>query len=129
MRRLFTSFNETWDCFLDRRDPLEDFFAQFPEEDVSLLGWLIPFDQQLVPAVRDVQAALSHLEWVVPQPDHFIHTWLVGGAYLRRHPTTQEVANAIRRAEHCWKEIPTFSVTYHRINCFPAAVVAANDAL
>lgn len=123
MSRLFTSFDEAWDCFLDRRDPLDDFFAPFPEEDLLLLGWLIRFDQQLIPAVRDVQAAFSHLEWLVPQPDHFLHTWLVGGAFLRRRPTAQEVAGAVQQAERSWKGACDFDVTYHRINCFHTAVV------
>lgn len=123
MPQLFTSFEEAWGFFLDRRDPLEDFFAQFPEEDVFLLGWLIRFDQQLIPAVPDVQAAFSHLEWVVPQPDHFLHAWLGGGAFLRRRPTAQEVASAVHQAERSWKEASDFDVTYHRINCFHTAVV------
>ena len=122
-RELFTSFDEAWDSFLDRREPLEDFFAQFPEEDVLLLGWLIRFDQQLIPTVRDVQAAFSHLEWVVPQPDHFLHTWLIGGALLRRRPTEKEVASAVQQAERSWKDASGFDVSYPRINCFPAAVI------
>jgi hypothetical protein len=123
MSQLFTSFDEGWSCFLDRRDPLEDFFAQFPKEDVSLLGWLIRFDQQLIPAVRDVQDAFSHLEWIVPTPDHFLHTWLVGGAFLRRSPTAREVASAVQQAECSWKGASDFDVTYRRINCLHTAVV------
>lgn len=123
MPQLFTSFEEAWGFFLDRRDPLEDFFEQFPEEDLFLLGWLIRFDQQLIPAVRDVQAAFSHLEWVVPQPAHFLHAWLGGGAFLRQRPTAQEVASAVQQAERSWKETSGFDATYHRINCFHTAVV------
>lgn len=123
MPQLFTSFEEAWDYFLDRREPLGDFFAQFPEEDLFLLGWLIRFDQQLIPAVRDVQAAFSHLEWVVPQPDHFLHTWLIGGAFLRRRPTPQEVASAVHQAERSWKEVSNFDLTYRKINCFHTAVI------
>lgn len=121
--RLFTSFEEAWGFFLDRGDPLEDFFAQFPDEEVLLLGWLIRIDQQLIPAVRAVQAAFSHLEWVVPQPEHFLHTWLGGGAFLRRRPTAHEVASAVQQAERSWKSASVFGVTYHRINCFHTAVV------
>lgn len=88
-----------------------------------LLGWLIRLDQRLIPAVREAQAAFSHLEWVVPQPDHFLHAWLGGGAFLRRRPTAREVASAVQQAGRSWREASGFDVTYRGVNCFHTAVV------
>jgi hypothetical protein len=78
MDRLFASFNAAWRFFLDRREDLDDFFASFPERDHIVLAWLLQLDAGLVPAVRRTQAAFSHLDWITPQPGHFLHVSLVG---------------------------------------------------
>jgi 2'-5' RNA ligase len=49
---------------------------------------------------------------------------LVGGAFLPRRPSADELASAVERAENLWKERSAFDVTYPRINCFHPAVVA-----
>ena len=89
-----------------------------------MLAWLIRFDQSLVPAVREVQAAFSRLEWIVPQPSYFLHISLGGVAFGRRRPTGQEIASALERARRVWASASGFEVTYRRINCFHNAVVA-----
>jgi len=121
--RFFTSFDEAWSFFLDREEPLEDFFAQFPEDDSYLLGWLIRFDESLVAAVREVQDAFSHLDWIVRPPERFLHTWLAGVVLAPRSPSKDEIANAAERAARAWASEPSFDVTYRGINCFHTGVV------
>ncbi len=123
MGRLFTSFDEAWGFFVDRRDPLEDGFASLPADQAFLLTWLIVFDDTLVPAVQAVQGMFSHLNWVVPQPEHFLHASLGGIALTRHRPTAREIGGALEYARRAWKDTPVFEVTYRRINCFHTAVV------
>src|SRR5204862_1297250 len=112
--RLFSSPAGAARFFLARRDPLEDFLAPLPEEEAFLLGWLIQFDQSLVPAVQEVQAAFSRLEWIVPQPSYFLHISLGGVAFGLRRPTGQEIASALERARRVWARGSGFEVAYRR---------------
>ena len=84
---------------------------------------MIQFDQSLVPAVQEVQAAFSRLEWIVPQPSYFLHISLGAVAFGRRCPTGQEIASALERARRVWARASGFEVAYRRINCFHSAVV------
>jgi len=123
MERLFTSFNAAWRFFLDRREDLDDFFASFPEQDHFVLAWLLQLDAGLVPAVRRTQAAFSHLDWITPQPGHFLHVSLAGVAGARRLPSVDEIKAALEPAEQAWRGAGPFEVCYRRFNCFHSAVV------
>ncbi len=70
-----------------------------------------------------MQAALSHLDWITPQPPHFLHVWLGGVAFGPCRPAADEIGLVLRRAEHAWSEIEPFEVSYRRINCFHSTVV------
>lgn len=123
MRRLFTSFDEAWRFFLNRKEKLADFFAPFPQEETFLLGWLIQLDDALVPAVQQAKDALLQFDWITPQPDHFLHTWLGGVALAPRRPTRDEIGFALERAERAWATADGFNVSYGPINCFHSAIV------
>jgi hypothetical protein len=123
MGRLFTSFDEAWQFFLNRQEELEDFFASFPEAGTFLLGWLLQLDDALVPAVQQAQAAFARLDGITPQPDHFLHTGLGGVSLGPRRPTPEEIRAALEQAERAWASTEAFDVAYGRINCFHSAVV------
>jgi hypothetical protein len=108
---LFTSFDQAWNHFLGRVDPLEDFFEQFDEDEKAVLeGWVIEPSTPVKCAAAEMQSAISHLGWLVPVPDHFLHVWI---------GTTDPIGPAWER----WPEVDAFSVAYVRANCFHTAVV------
>jgi hypothetical protein len=111
MGEFFTSFDEAWSFFLQRAEPLEDFFADFPDDDeASLEGWLIEPSDELKAAARPLQQSLSRYPWLFPVPDHFLHVWIGLG-------------DRIGDAWEGWREIESFQVAYAGVNCFHAAVV------
>jgi 2'-5' RNA ligase len=121
--RFFTSFDEAWEFFLDRDEELEDFFAQFPEEETFLLGWLLRPGDAVVQAVAEVQRSFAQLDWIIAVPDHFLHAWIAGIALARRRPLSDEVRVALERAQRAWAGATPFVVSYRRVNCFHSAVV------
>jgi hypothetical protein len=124
MGRFFTSFDEAWEFFLDRDHELEDFFAQFPVTDQSILGWLIPADHAVRPAAAAVQEVFADLDWVTPLPGPFLHVWISGVAFSPGRPSPDEIASAIELAKTAWSGVEPFDISYPRINCFHDAVVA-----
>ena len=123
MGRFFASFEQAWEFCLHREEDLEDFFALFPDDDAFLLGWLLQMDAALVPAMQEVKRSFSHLDWITPQPDHFLHTWLGGVALAPQLPSPGEIEIALERAERAWEGFPSFDISYKRVNCFHRAVV------
>jgi hypothetical protein len=98
---LFTSFDDAWNHFTRRAGPLEDFFADFAEEeDAELEGWLVEPAPAIKAAAAELQEELAHFDWLVPVAAHFLHVWLGLSEGVERFP-----------------------VTYARVNCFHTAVV------
>jgi hypothetical protein len=109
--KFFTSFDEAWSYFVERREPLEWFFGDFPEDNESVAeGWLLEAPPEIKRQGLGLQSALAHLDWLTPVPDHFLHVWLAG-------PVT--IANAPDR----WRDAAPFEVEFRRVNCFHSAVV------
>jgi len=123
----FTSFDDSWRHFLGREEPMESFLDEFLEEpeDVLLAGWLVALDPAVVPEVERVQAALAHLDWVRPIPDHFLHVWIGGVAYPA-DPSAMEAE--FERGRAALADAGPFSITYPRLNCFHTAVVAEAES-
>ena len=111
MGELFTSFDDAWSYFLRREEPLETFYDDFPEDEDSLLaGWVVEPAPEVKKRAAALQAALSHLEWVVPVPGHFLHVWI-------------GLVDRIDTGWTRWPEIEAFSISYARVNCFHSAVI------
>jgi hypothetical protein len=111
LARFFRSFDDAWSYFVARAEPLEDFFADFPDdEDAVLEGWVVEPPRDVKLAAGRVQSQLSRFGWLVPVPHHFLHVW-VG------------VRDRIGDSWRHWQEIEPFSVVYRRVNCFHSAVV------
>jgi hypothetical protein len=124
MGRLCTSFEEAWNFCLRRQEDPASFFAQFREEPSYLLGWLLRLaDDACASAVEVARQAFSQVEWVTPQPRHFLHTWIGGVALAPRRPTPGEIEVAVGRAQPARIGIDSFAVRYRRINCLHSAVV------
>ena len=110
--RLFTSFDEAWDFFVARSDPLESMWDQLLEAPESTVDvWLVPAAPELSAAARELQAAFAHLTWVAPLPEHFLHVALPAHA--------DELG------------LPPLVLRIGRVNCFHDSVVAevASDEL
>lgn len=111
MGELFTSVDDAWSFFLRRAEPLEDFFEDFSEDEDSFLeGWVVEPPAHVKLAAGSIQSALSHLSWLVPVPDHFLHVWT-------------GLRDRIGDVWEGWQEIEAFSVAYTRVNVFHSAVV------
>jgi hypothetical protein len=107
----FTSFEDAWTHFTGRSDPLEDFFADFPEDRSAYFeGWMVEPTQPIKDGAVEIQRELARFDWLVPIPPHFLHV-AIG---LREH---------IGDAWRGWQEIEPFSATYARVCCFHSAVV------
>jgi hypothetical protein len=111
MAELFSSFEEAWRYFLERRDPLEGFFHEFPDDEGSFLeGWLVEPSDEIKAAAGPIQEELSRFPWLFPVPDHFLHVWIG----LR-----EQIGDGWQQ----WNELGPLEVEYARPNCFHAAVV------
>lgn len=111
MGELFSSFEEAWRCFLERRDPLEGFFDEFPDDESSFLeGWLVEPSDEIKAAAGPIQEKLSRFPWLLPVPDHFLHVWIGLG---------ERIGDGWQR----WTELEPVEVGYARLNCFHAAIV------
>ena len=105
MGRFFTSFDEAWSAFLQREEPLEDFYAPFPDEpDATVDAWLLVPGPAVTRAALDLQRAFANLPWLVMIPEHFLHVSL--------------------RDDVDWTQAPPLTLRYARVNCFHDAVVA-----
>ena len=100
MGRLFSSYDEAWESFLARREPLESFYATLPEDDDAVLdGWFIEPTPEVRERAAELQRALARLDWLAPLPVHLLHVTLPA-----------RVAG------------PPFEIEYRRVNCFHEAV-------
>jgi 2'-5' RNA ligase len=114
--RLFTSFDEGWQYFLGRAEPLEWFFGAFPEDEAVVAeGWVIIPPGEIKQAALELQGALATLEWLAPVPEHFLHVWLCYATSTGGRP------RELRRSS-------AFDVVYRRVNCFHSAVVVEVEA-
>lgn len=115
MGAFFSSFDEAWSFFLGRTEPLEDFFAAFPEDDEAWHeGWLVEPSDEIKAAARRLQEALARFPWLFPVPDHFLHVWIGDSERMGAAPER-------------WKGLEAFSIVYANVNCFHAAVVVEVD--
>jgi hypothetical protein len=114
--RFFTSFDEAWEYFLARGEPLEWFFGEFPEDEEFVAeGWVIVPPGEIKRAALELQGAFARFKWLAPIPEHFLHVGLGGAVSLAGRP--QELRHS--RA---------FEAVYRRVNCFHSAVVVEVDA-
>jgi 2'-5' RNA ligase len=100
---VFTSFEDAWEAFLRRDQPLESFWSELPDDaDAFVDAWLIVPPPELKRAVLRVQGELEDVRELRIVPHHFLHVSL----------------------PHAHQLEEPFEVSVARVNCFPAAVVA-----
>lgn len=107
MSVLFTSFDDAWEHFLARDEPLESFFDQFPEEDTEGEGWLIVPPPEVKREVLRLQGKLEEIAALDLSPHHFLHVWLGP----QHGPDIEALA-----------EGGPFELAYRNVGCFPTAV-------
>jgi 2'-5' RNA ligase len=94
MGPLFGDHEEAWAYFVQRTEPLEDFFASLPEADAWITMWLLLPSPALADEAAAVQRELAALDGLRPLPRHFLHV-TVGPAAER--PTDEVLAVARER--------------------------------
>jgi hypothetical protein len=110
--RFFSSFDEAWAAFLERDEPLEDFFAGFPEEEAFLTVWLALPGPAVQAEATAVQQALAGIAGLRPPPTHWLHVSLGPG----REDNLDRVRERLR-------DFGSFSVEYGPATCFHEAHV------
>jgi hypothetical protein len=110
--RFFSSFDEAWAAFLERDEPLEDFFAGFPEEEAYLTVWLTLPGPAVQAEATAVQQGLAGIEGLRPNPTHWLHVSLGPG----REDDLDRVRERLR-------DFGSFNVAYGPATCFHEALV------
>jgi 2'-5' RNA ligase len=107
----FRSYDEAWESFLAREEPLEWLFGDFPEDESFVADvWLIEPSPNIKKAAARLQRHLDRFPWLAPVPEHFLHVSLGEAAVLEQ---------ALNR----WAGSGSFEIRYERVNCFHSAVV------
>ena len=107
MGERFTSFDDAWRQFLERQEPLEDFFvSELGGGEAHVDLWLVIPPAAVKLAALKLQAELERFDWLTLVPHDYLHVSL---------------AAPVGPAE----------LTYARVNCFHSAVVVevASDEL
>jgi 2'-5' RNA ligase len=104
----FDSFEEAWSFFLERAEPLEDFFEEFTGGAFVGEAWLIVPSPEIKRAALAVQSELEALDWLTLVPHHFLHVSL-----------TMDAASAFDEP---------VELEYARVGCFHTAVVVEVDS-
>ena len=107
MGDLFTTFDDAWQHFLAREEPLESFYDQFPDEETDGEGWLVVPPPEVKREVLRLQAELEDVPGLEPIPHHFLHVWLGGRQGLDIEQLT---------------EAGPFELAYPHVGCFHTAV-------
>jgi hypothetical protein len=110
--RFFSSFEEAWEAFLVREEPLEDFFGSFPDEEAYLTMWLAPPGAAACAEAAVVQRELSGLVGLVLTPRHWLHVSL--------GPGSESELEAVRERLHGFG---SFDAEYGPATCFHEAHV------
>jgi hypothetical protein len=114
--RFFTSFDETWQYFLGRSEPLERFFGDFPEDKAFVAeAWVILPPTEVKQAALKLQREFASFEWLTLVPEHFLHVALGGAPAAGGWP-------------HELRHSGAFDAVYERVNCFHSAVVVEVEA-
>lgn len=111
MGRFFSDFDEAWEYFLARPDPLEWFFGDFSEDEAFVAeAWVIVPPAEIKRAAVDIQRALAPFHWLAPIPEDFLHVAIGLTSALEEHPRGMRGSGA-------------FEAAYQRVNCFHSGVV------
>ena len=111
MGAFFRSYGEAWDFFLGRKEPLEWFLEDFPEEEVfAIEGWLIEPSPAVKASAARIQERLRQFSWLVAIPDHFLHVWFGD-------------ARALGDRTNSWAGSGAAEIEYRNVSCFHSAVV------
>ena len=112
MGTFFSSFDEAWAAFLERDEPLEDFFGGFPEEEVYLTFWLALPGPAVQAEATAVQQALAGVQGLRPTPTHWLHVSL--------GPGREDGLDGVRER---LRDFGSFSAEYGPATCFHEALV------
>jgi hypothetical protein len=110
--RFFSTFEEAWEAFLERDEPLEDFFGRFPEDEGYLTFWLASPGPDAVAEGTAVQHALDGVEGLVFTPAHWLHVALGSGR--------EDDIGLVRERLHGFG---SFDAEYGPATCFHEALV------
>lgn len=115
MGRFFFCFDEAWESFLEREEPLEDFFEALPDEEAYLTTWLALPGERVRGEAASVQEKLA-VEGLRLVPGHFLHVSL--GSH-------EAQLDAARERLHGFGP---FEAHYGPVNCFHDAAVLEVDS-
>jgi hypothetical protein len=112
----FSSFDDAWAFFLERDEPLEDFFEALPVKEAYLTTWLALPGERVVREAAAVQNELAALENLRLTPAHFLHVSL--GSHEAQLDQARDRLDGFGPLE----------ARYGPVNCFHDAAILEVDA-
>ena len=105
MGKRFTSFDDAWQHFLQRTEPMESFYAALPDDPAATIDrWIAEPPEPVRKAAQRLQDSFAALSWIAPVPPHFLHVTLRPGID--------------------WSSVAPFEAEFGPVCSFPVAVVA-----
>ena len=120
---LFQSFDESWQSFLGRREPLESIIEEIPADapdGTRAVVWLLRPDAGTVARAVAAQQSLPEFHWLRRLPPGFLHVSV--GQVAREGDV--DVATELERGRAAVADRAPFELEVPRLTCFHTAVVA-----
>ena len=121
--KLFESFDESWQSFLERREPLESFLDEVPADVPAgnrAVAWLLRPDEATEARAVAVQESLPELAWLRRLDASFLHVFVGPVAW----EGDVDVAAELERGRTVLADVEPFELSVPRLTCFHTAVVA-----
>lgn len=121
--KLFESFDESWQSFLERREPLESFLEEVPADVPDgnrAVAWLLCSEAKTRKRAVAAQDSLPRLPWLRRLDASFLHVF-VGPVALEGDT---DVAAELARGSAVLADLAPFELRVPRLTCFHAAIVA-----
>ena len=121
--KLFESFDESWQSFLERREPLESFLEEVPSDLPAgnrAVAWLLRPGAETQKRAVAAQDSLPPFPWLRRLAPSFLHVFVGPVAWEGDIDLAAEVA----RGRAVLAEVEPFELRVPRLTCFHTAVVA-----
>ena len=124
--KLFESFDESWQSFLGRREPLESFLDEVSADvpaGTRAVAWLLRPDAETRKRAIVAQDSLPLFRWLHRLDASFLHVFVGPVAW----EGDTDLAAELARGRAALAEITPFELRVPRLTCFHSAIVAEGE--